>query len=172
MNKAARTLAAGVAVAALALTGCANSPADAATVNGVRIADSTVREVARVLGQATGSEPGLALKQATYDLVLGEAARQVAASTGTTITAADQQEVIGQYPAVAAVSQVPGGAEWADAATRAFLLQEELGADKFVEEVGKLDITINPRYGQWDASRASFGDASLARAADSATLRR
>ena len=44
MNKAARTLAAGVAVAALALTGCANSPADAATVNGVRIADSTVRE--------------------------------------------------------------------------------------------------------------------------------
>ena len=36
----------------------------------------------------------------------------------------------------------------------------------------KLDITINPRYGQWDASRASFGDASLARAADSATLRR
>ena len=73
MNKAARTLAAGVAVAALALTGCANSPADAATVNGVRIADSTVREVARVLGQATGSETGLALKQATYDLVLGEA---------------------------------------------------------------------------------------------------
>ena len=104
MNKAARTLAAGVAVAALALTGCANSPADAATVNGVRIADSTVREVARVLGQATGSETGLALKQATYDLVLGEAARQIAASTGTTITAADQQEVIGQYPAVAATT--------------------------------------------------------------------
>ena len=43
--------------------------------------------------------------------------------------------------------------------------------DEWMQDEG-VDVKLNPRYGQWDASRASFGDASLARAADSATLRR
>lgn len=171
MNKAARTLAAGVAMAALALTGCANAPSDAATVQGVRIADSQVREVARGLSEVSGAEPRLAVRQATYDLLLGEAASQIAASTGTTISAAEQGEVLEQYPAAAAVAQAPGGEPWADAVTRAFLLQDKIGADSFVEELGKLDITVNPRYGQWQPSQGSFTDASLARLADPTTLR-
>ncbi|HHU39777.1 MAG TPA: hypothetical protein GXZ45_10920 [Propionibacterium sp.] len=172
MNKAARSFAAGIAVAALALTGCAGSPADAATVNGVRISDATVREAARTLAELSGAEPSLALKQATYDMVLGEAARQIADASGTTISAAAQQEVMAQYPAVAAVQQTEGGKPWAEAATRAFLLQEDIGTDKFVEEVGELDITVNPRYGAWDAQRATLTDPSLSRIADPSAQRR
>lgn len=172
MNKAARTLAAGVAVAALALTGCANSAADAATVGGVRIADSTVRQVAQTLATTSGAEPSLALKQATYDLLLGEAARQVASARGTRITPAEQQAVLAEYPAAAAIAAQPGGEPWADAVTTAFLLQDRMGVEEFVAEVGKLDVTVNPRYGQWDGSRATFADASLSRVVDPSTLRR
>lgn len=171
MKKAARTAVAGVALAALALTGCATSPSNAATVEGVRIADSTVQQVAQGLVAASGAEASVMVRQATYDLVLGEASRQMAASTGTPVSAADQRAVLEQYPAAAAVAATPEGAPWGDAVTMAFVMQERLGVDQFLVELGELDITINPRYGQWDATRGTFSDASLARLADPTTLR-
>lgn len=172
MNKAARTLAAGVAVAALALTGCANAPSDAATVGGVRIADSTVREVARSLTALSGTESSVALKQATYDLLLGEASRQIAASTGTTVAAAERQAVVAENQLASAVSSTPEGAPWGEAVGSTYVLLEKLGEAKYVEELNKIAITVNPRYGQWDASRVTFTDASLSRVADPSTLRR
>lgn len=172
MNKAARTLAAGVAVAALALTGCANAPADAATVNGVRIADSTVREVAQILGSTPGADSTMVMKQATFDLLMGEASRQIAASTGTTIKASDQSGLMAQYPAVGAVAQNPQGKPWVDAVTASYLVHEQLGAEKFLEELNKVDITVNPRYGQWATNAGGFVDGSLSRMADPTTLRR
>lgn len=172
MNKAARTLAAGVAVAALALTGCANSPSDAATVGGVRIADSTVREVANAISAASGTESSVALKQATYDLLLGEASRQIAASTGKTISAADRHAVVAQNQLASAVSATPEGAPWGEAVGSTYVLLEDLGEQKYIDELNKIDITVNPRYGQWDASKVTFTDASLSRVADPTTLRR
>lgn len=172
MNKAARTLAVGAAVAALALTGCANSPSDAATVEGVRIADSQVRQVAQALTDGRGMEPSMALKQATYDLLLGEASRQVAASTGTVVSAADQAELVGQYQALAAVADNPAAAPWVDAVTRSFLIGDQLGGEKYTEEILKLDVTVNPRYGKWDPLNGPITDASLARLVDPTTLRR
>jgi hypothetical protein len=172
MNKAARTLAAGVAVAALTLTGCAGAPSDAATVNGVRIADSTVREVAQTLTAASGTESSVALRQATYDLLLGEASRQIAASTGTVVPEADKKAIVAQNQLASAVAATPQGAPWADAVGTTYVLLEELGEDSYLTELNKLDVTVNPRYGQWDASRVTFTDASLARDASAASLRR
>ncbi len=168
MNKAVRVLSAGVAVAALALTGCAGNPADAATVGGVRIADSTVRGVARSIVEATGTDPAIALKQATYDLVLGEASRQIAAASGTAVSVADRTAVVGQNQLAAAVSATEAGAPWGEAVGTTYVLLDELGEQKYIEELNKLDIEVNPRYGRWDAAGVTIADAPLSNAATAA----
>lgn len=172
MKKAPRTLAVGVAIAALALTGCANSAADAATVGGVRIADNSVRQAAVLISEASGADSALALKQATYDMVLGEAGRQIAASRGIAVSGAEKSAVLAQYPAAAAVAATPEGAAWGDAVTTAFVVQDKLGVERYAEDLQKMAITVNPRYGAWDATHATFRDASLSSMADPTTLRR
>lgn len=168
MNKAARVLTASVAAAALALTGCAGNPADAASVGSVSIKDSTVRGVADAIVEVTGTDPAVALKQATYDLTLGEASRQIAAATGTVISGAEGAAIVGQSQAAAAVAATEQGAPWAEAVGSTYVLLEGMGEEKFVQELNKLDIRVNPRYGAWDASRVTIVDAPLSSASTAA----
>ena len=83
-----------------------------------------------------------------------------------------QTGLVAQYPAVGAVAQNPQGKPWVDAVTASYLVHEQLGADKFLEELNKVDITVNPRYGQWATNAGGFVDGSLSRMADPTTLRR
>ncbi len=165
MNKIARVLSAGVAVAALTLTGCAGNPSQAASVSGVGIADETVRGVAQTIVQATGTDPSVALKQATYDLLLGEASRQIAAANGTAISAADKAEVVAQNQLANVVSATPEGAPWGDAVGTTYVLLEEMGEEAYIQQLNQLDIEVNPRYGTWDAANVTLGDPSLSRVA-------
>ncbi|MDO5535844.1 MAG: hypothetical protein Q4F65_14495 [Propionibacteriaceae bacterium] len=162
MNKAVRVLAAGVCVGALALTGCVGSPGSAATVGGVGIADDAVRSVANTIVEASGTRGDIALKQATYDLLLGEASRQIAATTGAQVSSVEKSAVVSQNQLVAAVSALPGGEAWGDAVGTTYVVLEDLGEDTYLEELRKLDIEVNPRYGQWDPAQVTLVDSSLA----------
>lgn len=165
MNKAARVLTVGIAVAALALTGCAGNPADAASVGSVSVRDSTVRGVADTIVEVTGTDRGVALKQATYDLTLGEASRQIAQATGTAVSPAQGAAVISQNQAAAAVAATEKGAPWAAAVGTTYVLLQDLGEERFIEELNKLDINVNPRYGAWDPQRVTIVDSPLSSAA-------
>lgn len=170
MNKAARFLAVGTAVAALTLTGCAGSPSAAALVDGVAVPDSTVRATSRVLVSLSGAESDVALKQATYDLLLGEASRQIAASTGTEVSQVEKDDIISQSELAAALAATPEGSAWADAVGTTYVLLEKLGETDYVAQLNELDIVVNPRYGVWNAAKVTFTDASLSTASSSNTL--
>ncbi len=49
-----------------------------------------------------------------------------------------------------------------------YVLLDELGEQKYIEELNKLDIEVNPRYGRWDAAGVTIADAPLSNAATAA----
>lgn len=172
MNKAARILSAGAAVAALALTGCSESPSAAAVVGGHRIAETEVNQAAQTLTALTGTELNVSLKQAAFDLTLGEASTLIAERAGARITQAEKDEVLAKNELASAVAGTPGGRPWGDAVATTYLVIERIGGDAFRTQLKELPISVNPRYGTWSAEQLTMVDSSLARVADPTTLRR
>lgn len=165
MNKAARTWAAGIAVAAVALTGCTQPPGAAATVDGVRIPDSTVTRAGEALVTLGGAAPSIAYKQAAYDLTLGEASRQIAASVGESVSDADRSAILGRNPGAARVAATPEGQAWGEAVSTTYLVLEKVGEEQFSQKLRDLDIDVNPRYGTWSAEQFTMVDSALSRPA-------
>ena len=161
--KTVRTLAAALAVAALALTGCTTPPAAAASVEGVRVANETVTATGDVL-VSVGANPAVSSKQAASDLTLGEASRQIAAQTGTEVGDDERAAILAVNAGASTVASTPQGAAWGEAVTTTYLLIEKLGEEAFAEKVQALDITVNPRYGTWEPERLTLADSSLSRA--------
>ncbi|MFT3876990.1 MAG: hypothetical protein QM708_11300 [Propioniciclava sp.] len=149
MNKPARFVAA-AAAAAILLTGCSAPPNAAAVVGGQRVPDSEAQAVAGAITAVTGAEASASLRQAAYDLTLGEASRQIADRLGLTLSEAGKKAVIEGNQAAQMVAGTPEGAPWADAVGTTYALLQEVGSDQFREELAKTPITFNPRYGNWD----------------------
>lgn len=171
MKPLARDIAAAGAVVALALTGCTPSPSSAAVVDGVRIPDASARQAAGALVAATGGDGSRALRQATFDLTMGEASEIIAAQQNVSVTDAELQAVLTQSPTLAAIGQTDAGRGWANSVARTYVVLEALGQDDFTAALGDLDIEINPRYGTWDPARFTLVDSSLSRVAVADTER-
>lgn len=172
MNKAARILSAGAAVAALVLTGCSEPPSAAAVVDGHRIADSEVTQAAQTLTALTGTELNVALKQAAFDLAVGEASTRIVERAGARITQAEKDEVLAQNELASAVAATPGGRPWGDAVATTYLAIDKVGGDAYKAQLKDMPISLNPRYGTWSSEQLTMIDSSLARVADPTTLRR
>lgn len=160
MNKAIRSLA-GAAIAAFALSGCTSWPGAGGTVEHIRVPDAQVVHTATVIASATGTETIQALRQSVFDLTVGEASRQVAASHRIQISDADKAAVLaGSKGAQKVVAS--GGAEWGDAVATTAIVVSRLGNERYAEGLRKLDIQINPRYGTWSPGKLTMVDPSLA----------
>lgn len=165
MNHVVRAAVAGTAALALALTGCSRPPATAATVEGIRVSDAAAREAASALVAATGTDGQTALRQATFDLLMGEASGIIASRGGVSVSDGDLAGVLGQSPTLAAIADSPEGDDWADSVARTYIVLDRLGQEQFVEELRTLDIEVNPRFGRWDPVQFTLADSSLARVA-------
>lgn len=165
MSKAARTLAAGVAVAALALTGCTQPPYAAGTVEGVPVPDEAVQRAGKALVDAAALGSATAYKQAAFDLLLGEASRQIAADHGHQISEAEKQQLIRGDQTVGSIMGNPDAWAWGDAVATTYMVSRELGQERFVEELKGLDIEVNPLYGSWDPSVGTMVDSALSASA-------
>ena len=163
MNKPARIVAA-AAVAAIALTGCSAPPNAASVVGGERISDREAREAGGAIAAVTGADAATSVRQAAFDLTLGEASRQIAVRSGVTVSDAARQAVIDADPAFQQVASLPEGASWAEARSTTYALVEQLGNDRFVQELSKTPITFNPRYGAWDAQQLGLTSSALSTA--------
>ncbi len=163
MNKPARIVAA-AAAAALLLTGCSAPPSAASVVGGERISDREVRDAGTAIATVTGADAATSVRQAAFDLTLGEASRQISVRTGVAVSDAARQSVIDADPAFRQVADLPEGAAWAAARSSTYALVEQMGNDRFVQELSKTPITFNPRYGAWDAQQLGLTSSALSTA--------
>lgn len=162
MKKLARGVAAGVAIAAVTLTGCSRPPSAAAVVEGARVPDSTVRSTATVLTGVVGVNPSIATIQATYDLALAEASTLIAAQENVTVTDGAVDEVLATSQALSAAASTDEGRDWARGVAYTNVVLTEIGRDTYIADLQTLDIEINPRYGTWDAANYTIASSSLA----------
>ncbi len=145
------------AIAIALFAGCTPSGQTAFEVNGERIGMSAVDSAAKgceAVGQ--GQIQASAIKsQIARMLLVGQLARTVAAENDFEIDGAARS---------AAITQLEGDDLMtnADCATAISsfgdfsVAQQRLGAEQLQKEISALDVEVNPRFGQWDASKASF----------------
>ena len=162
MNKAIRRLAVGAALAAFTLTGCASWPGAGARVGEVRIADDTIVRASAAIQELRGATDGDAtevLQTAVTGFTLGEAATQIAAQNNLPVTAAAKAAAVTASPALLAS---PEAAALVDAIATNAVVSESLGQAAYVEQLSRIDIQVNPRYGNWSASQAALQSSALA----------
>lgn len=163
MNKLTRGVAAGAILVAVTLTGCSRPPSAAAIVEGQRISDATVGESATVLsGMGVLSDPSTAPSSAAWYLVVGNASMLIAEKEGVTVTDGDLDQVIAQDSRLQSAASTPEGSTLATAIAQQVFVLQAVGQDTYLQDLGQLDIEINPRYGQWDPTTYQIVSSSLA----------
>lgn len=155
MGRAARVLVALVTTGMLALSGCAGqSPNTAATINGVVITEARVDEIAQGLATVSGTPdaPGEQRMTAASILIRNEVGRQVGQVLGVTVPDADREAALAGSPQLAAMAAEPALTSFIDDYVDSELLRNQVGETDFAVAAGGLDLTLNPRYGAWDAT--------------------
>ena len=144
-------IAAGVLAGVLAVSGCATADT-AAVVNGQRI---TEQEVQEATGQITKAYPdsSLSTSNALSSLVMARFINQVANESGKGLS---------DSAARAAITEIPEPSAATLELVKSSLASQQLSSveqGKVVELAKKAQVTMNPRYGTFDAAQVRF-DAS------------
>ena len=162
MNKAVRGIASGVVAAVLALAGCSSPPGAAAQVNGVSVPDTAVRHAASVVSAQLGIAESGVLPQVALDMTLGEASTQIAARNDIQVSDARIQETLRSVdPRLLPLAEMPGSDAWVRSAATTYVVVQEMGRERYTEQLRELPIRVNPRYGTWDAANVDLVDGSL-----------
>lgn len=154
MNKVVRSLAA-VAVTAVALVGCAQNPSHAAIVEGVTITEQAVTQATAAVVEAFDAPAAEARTFAVNRLIQGVVAESIARDNGITVTADDRAQVMAQQPQLGALAGQPGGEDLVNDWIDIVVVAQSLGNEKLASELAKHEVTLNPRYGQWDPTTGS-----------------
>lgn len=160
MNKAVRALAA-AATTVLALSGCAQGPSDAAVVGGVSIPESDIELANADFAAMSAADPASTRITVVNSMVLGEVARQLAATNQVPLTDAGRARVLkAAPPAFTTLAEKPGGKALVDALVSYAVVNGQLGEKKMVEGCSRVPVSVNPRYGEWAAEACSLTGAS------------
>lgn len=137
-----------VAVTVLAVSGCASADT-AAVVNGERITESEAQHAAEQVRRAE-PDSGIDTSGALQSLVMAGFINQVAEKHGKALSDSAARAAVPSIedPAPATLELVK--------ASLAFNQMTSQEQSEAVELASKADITINPRYGTFDAKRVSF----------------
>ncbi len=161
MNKAIRRLAVGAALAAFTLTGCASWPGTGVRVGATRISDDAIVRASVAIQDIRGAGDADAtevLQTAASGFALGEAARQIAAQNNIEVTTAAKQSAVTVSPALFASPDV--GPLIDGIATNA-VVASKLGQNAYLDQLSRIQIEVNPRYGNWSASQAALTSSAL-----------
>lgn len=151
-----RMAAAGAVLTALVAAGCSHaSPSVVAYVGDDQISQDQLNQVS--------SQVDLALKRATpvnavlQAMIQGKLVEQIAAAQHIVITDADRDAVVkaSDYQTLAST---PGGKTLAYDLADIAIVQTKLPPATFKAEVAKRKVTLNPRYGVFDAAKTTIVD--------------
>lgn len=137
--------------APLVLSGCGTQEIRAAAiVDGNAISDKDVQTVAGQINALNTSGQKIASKDVLFFLILAPFIRDEARRTGKTVSAADARKAIAKVsdPAPATIELVQMQLEGQK-------LDQASGAS-IVKALGKAKITVNPRYGTFDAKTVAL----------------
>lgn len=147
--KLARLAVPAVAVVAL-LAGCSPSPGTAAQVDGATVSESEVQSVmdgCEALGIPVSEIPRA---QFLSNLVMDHAAKKVANEQGVAIDEALTTSYLQQNPQFAPYMGNEECAKLVEPIGTLIALQDHMDTQQLTDELGKVDIEVNPRYGAWD----------------------
>lgn len=133
---------------AVVLGGCAQSPSNAAVVEGTKISRDQYQSAVE-----TGANLNLSADIVLSLMIQGEIAEQVAADRGIEITDGDRAKVLEQA-APGALEQVPQARELLHLDADRAIVVQRVGEEEFTQAVTDADVTVNPRFGSWDPQQA------------------
>lgn len=146
-------------VALAALVGCSPSPTVAADVAGTVITRAELNashQGCASLGYDIPVNGILSL------LVLSDALQVAADEAGVSLTAEEIDAAAAANQDLAGALSDPGCARAAKTSVALGLLSQKIDPAKILESVKKMDIQVNPRFGQWDPTQATIeGSGSL-----------
>lgn len=135
------------AVAAVGLAACSPSPTTAAEVGGETITEATLSATVEGCAELGATATRGAL---LTPLVIREAARQLAAEEDIDLGALP--EIMNSDPQIAPYLANTDCARVGEAQALLGLLYSELDQNAVVDYILGADITVNPRYGEWDTT--------------------
>jgi hypothetical protein len=141
--------------ATLALSACGAKEAGAAAiVNGTVISDQDVQTVTSQLNTLSDVEQKLSSSDALLSLILAPYVLAEAERAGKTVSASQARKVIDKV-----ADPSPTTVEFVRMQLAVPQL-DDAGRAAVVKEIGKARITINPRYGTFDAKRVALNPIS------------
>lgn len=144
--RTSRPMAALVALAlgGTVLTGCTDSPTNAATVNGTTITRSQLQQSLSGANQILGAGNELSSAQVLTVLIQGEVAQGVAQQRGLRITDTERNAKLS-----AAALSVPAARDFVYDVADTNIVAGQVGEAQLTQSIKSADVVINPRYGAW-----------------------
>ncbi len=156
-----RRAAAGVVLAVLALTGCAHSPANAAVVNGAEITGSQLHSAINGVASSLQARPEQIQQTAVLGaLIHGRLSDQIAAAHHIVITQGQRDAMIKQLQGADRLAANPDSRPVAYALVDQQLVLSKVGEDVYRKALKDATVTLNPRYGAWNASTGAIDGSS------------
>jgi hypothetical protein len=145
-----RSLVAGATLLALAVTGCANAePGVVAYVGDDEITQTELDRSVTALSSTLQDGQTVSSEAVVNALIQGSLAEQIAADQGIAITDADRERVL-QGTALAPLVDVPDAKQLAYDVADGAIVAEKVGAEPYLAEVERREVTLNPRFGVLD----------------------
>lgn len=158
---AVRSVAAGVLLVALVLTGCAHSPSNAAVVNGAEISTSELHSTIQGVATSLGAPPEQIQQSAVLGaLIHGQLSDQIAAEHKIVITQGQRDAVIKQLEGADKLAGNPDSRAVAYGLVDQQIVLAKLGQDAYLKAIKEATVTLNPRFGSWDQKTGAIEGSS------------
>lgn len=136
-----------LALGGAVLTGCTESPTNAATVNGTTITRAQLQHSLSGANQVLGDSNQLSSAQVLTVLIQGEVAQGLAQQRGLRITDTERNAKLS-----AAALSVPAARDFVYDVADANIVAAQVGEAQLTATIKSADVVINPRYGTWQPS--------------------
>ncbi len=137
----------------VALVGCSPSPTTAAQVGDTTITQQRVQDLVASCPAVQDSE--ITEPVALTMLVRTELLRVVGANHDIEITDDTMRGLLKQDEATGPfLAEAPGCIDLLLPQAGSLLLSEAVSGEEVVDELGDIDVQLNPRYGQWESDQA------------------
>ncbi len=161
-------VAAGLAAAAVTLTGCTPAPSVAVVVEGVQVPTSVVLDSVPPIVTYLQETPTTAQLGAANAFAREEVSRVIAARHNLVVTDAEVNGAIAASPTAAAVAAADGGGPFVRAVIYTSIVLDRLGEQVYAQELPSVQVEMNPRFGGWNPATGGLVDTSLSTVAPKA----
>lgn len=146
-----------VAAGCIMLVGCVPSPSTAFTVNGEAVTERQIDLAAEGCGAVFDRDPIDLRLEVVNNLLVGKLGSSITHANGLDLTEGERRTFLEGSAQGQLMLSDPECAKVADGLATYLLGLDRLGQQTFAEGVEKVDIEVNPKYGDWMPERGVIG---------------